>query len=131
MEKKKYIKLQELEVYQLAREISKQAWLIYQKLYWQDKKNMGGQFISSTDSIGANIAESYGRFHYLDKVKFLYYSRASMFESINHWLELLMEREKISQAEFDEIKAKAETLSIKLNNYITSIYNSRNNKTNE
>ncbi|GIV44793.1 MAG: hypothetical protein KatS3mg035_1916 [Bacteroidia bacterium] len=32
---------------------------------------MGDQFVRATDSIGANIAEGYGRFHYLEKLKFL------------------------------------------------------------
>lgn len=131
MKKKEYIPLHDLEVYQLARTLSKMAWVIYERMSWQDKKIIGDQFISSIDSIGANIAESYGRFHYLDRVRFLYNSRGSMLEAINHWLELLLERNKISQSEFDEIKSIADKLSVKLNNYINSIYNSRENKDNE
>ena len=64
--KKKYIVLKDLEVYRLARELSSMGWDIYDKLDWQDRKTMGDQFIRSTDSVGANIAEGYGRFHYLD-----------------------------------------------------------------
>jgi len=43
--KKKYIPLKDLEVYKLARELSKIAWEIYQDLSWQDKKTMGDQFL--------------------------------------------------------------------------------------
>lgn len=64
--------LENLEVYKLARKLSLISWEIYQSLDWQNKKIIGNQFISSIDSIGANIAEGYGRFHYLDKIKFLY-----------------------------------------------------------
>ncbi|MCK6616323.1 MAG: four helix bundle protein [Cyclobacteriaceae bacterium] len=131
MKKKEYIPLQNLEVYQLARELSKKAWLIYDKMSWQDRKIIGDQFISSTDSIGANIAEGYGRYHYLDRVRFLYHARGSMLEAINHWLELLLERNKLSQSDFDEMKLLAEKLSIKLNNFIRSIYESKNNKEDE
>lgn len=67
--KKKYIVLQDLEVYKMARELSAIGWEIYDKLDWQDRKTMGDQFIRSTDSVGANIAEGYGRFHYLDKIR--------------------------------------------------------------
>ncbi len=130
-QKKEYIPLKDLEVYQLARELSKKAWVIFERMSWQEKKIIGDQFISSIDSIGANIAESYGRFHYLDRVRFLYNSRGSMLESINHWLDLLLERNKVSQTEYDEIKVVADKLSIKLNNYITSIYNSKNDKHDE
>jgi len=54
--KKKYILLKDLEVYQLARELSKIGWDAYHPLDWQTKKIMGDQFIESTDSVGANIA---------------------------------------------------------------------------
>ncbi len=32
---------------------------------------MGDQFIKSIDSVGANIADGYGRFHYLDRINFI------------------------------------------------------------
>ena len=43
---------------------------IYSQMNFEDKKIIGDQFIRSTDSVGANIAEGYSRFHYLDKVRF-------------------------------------------------------------
>ncbi|MGB9743187.1 MAG: four helix bundle protein [Minisyncoccales bacterium] len=67
--KNKYILLKDLEVYQLARELSKIGWEIYNSLDWQTKKISGDQFIEATDSVGANIAEGYGRFHFLEKRK--------------------------------------------------------------
>jgi four helix bundle protein len=124
-EKKGYIKLEDLEVYQLSRSLSKKAWDIYSKLNWQMKKIMGDQFIESSDSIGANIAEAYGRYHYLDRIRFLYNSRGSKLEAINHWLSLMHERKLISDEEFNEVKGIAEKLAVKLNNYIQSIYNSK------
>ena len=86
--------LNDLEVYKLARELSRIGWKIYQNLNWQTKKIMGDQFIEAVDSVGANIAEGYGRFHYLDRIKFYYNSRASLIECNEHWIELLKERKK-------------------------------------
>jgi four helix bundle protein len=43
---------------------------------------IGSQFITAINSIGANIAEGYGRFHYLDKNKFMYNARGSLMENI-------------------------------------------------
>lgn len=123
MENRKYIVLKDLEVYHLARKLSKIGWGIYDSLIWQDKKIMGDQFIESTDSVGANIAEGYHRFHYLDKVKFYYYSRGSLAECATHWLELLFERGKINQSVFDEFALEAKQLEIKLNNFISATYN--------
>jgi len=80
---------------------------------------MGDQFIRSTDSIGANIAEGYSRFHYLDKVRFYYNARASQSEATDHWLDLLFERKKISQDIFEEFSSVSKDLQIRLNNFIT------------
>ena len=118
MEKKAYIPLKDLHVYQLARKLSVIAWDIYSKMSFGDKKLIGDQFVSSTDSIGANIAEGYSRFHFLDKVRFYYNARASQSEATDHWLELLLERNKISQETFDEYKSISKELQIKLNNFI-------------
>ena len=123
---KKFIPLKDLEVYQLAREASKIAWEIYQELSWQDKKTMGDQFLQATDSVGANIAEGYGRFHYLDRIKFYYNSRGSLNECNDHWLELLNERGKVNSEKYKKFKSTAKQLSVKLSNFITSAYQTKN-----
>ncbi len=45
------MKLEDLEIYTLSREISKDAWEIYHPLPWEVKKIMGNQFISAIDSV--------------------------------------------------------------------------------
>jgi len=124
--KRKYIKLQDLKVYKLARELSKIGWKIYNSLNWQDKKIMGDQFTEATDSGGANIAEGYARFHFLDKIKFFYNARASLVEANDHWLELLEERNKLKVEDYNEYRKIANKLSVKLNNFIASNYRSKN-----
>jgi four helix bundle protein len=125
-DKKKYILLKDLEVYQLSKEFSKIGWDIYQKLTWQEKKIIGDQFITSTDSVGANIAEGYGRYHYLDKIKFLYNARGSLWEAM-HWSQLLQERELIDKAKNKKYDICAKELSIKLQRFITSLYTAKKN----
>lgn len=128
MKSQNFIELKDLEVYQLSRKLSSIAWKIFCRMNFEDKKHIGDQFLRSVDSIGANIAEGYGRFHYLDKVRFYYNSRGSHLEAFTHWLELLIEREKISRNEFDSINESAHILQIKLNNFIKSTArNVRNN----
>jgi len=128
MKSQNFIELKDLEVYQLSRKLSSIAWKIFCRMNFEDRKHIGDQFLRSVDSIGANIAEGYGRFHYLDKVRFYYNSRGSHFEEFTHWLELLIEREKISGKEFDSINETAHILQIKLNNFIKSTAkNARNN----
>ena len=62
---------------------------------WKLQKIIGDQWITSIDSVGSNIAEGYGRFHYLDKIKFYYNARGSLLES-KHWLDRLYERRIIT-----------------------------------
>jgi four helix bundle protein len=123
METQRYIELKNLEVYQLSRKLSSIAWEIFCRMDYMDKKHIGDQFLRSVDSIGANIAEGYGRFYYLDKVRFYYNSRASHYEAFTHWLELMLEREQISNIEFENISETALKLQIKLNNFITATTN--------
>ena len=52
----KYIELKDLDVYKLARELSRIAWEIYSKFDWQTKKIIGDQFITAIYSVGANIS---------------------------------------------------------------------------
>jgi len=75
----------------------------YNELNWQDKKIMGDQFISSIDSIGANIAEGFGRYHYLDKNKFNYNARGSLLEAI-YWIDILKERGRADSKLADVLK---------------------------
>lgn len=124
MEGKNYLELQDLEVYKLSREYSKLAWRIYQPLDWQKKKIIGDQLITSVDSVGASIAEGYGRFHYLDKNKFYYNARGSLLES-GHWFGLFFERGIIFKEEFQEIKNLREKILFKLNILIKSQYNNK------
>jgi len=119
-----YIKLSDLEVYKIAREISKAAWEIYDSLSWQEKKIIGAQHVESADSIGANIAEGYGRFHYLDKIKFYYNARGSLFEC-QHWTELMEERNIGNSKLLNKLKELLNKQEVKLNNFINSTYKSK------
>lgn len=122
--------LDRLEVFQLSKKLSKIAWKIFENLDWKIKKIIGDQFIESTDSTGANIAEGYGRFHYLDRIKFLYNARGSLLES-KYWFDLLIDRKIITQSELksEYIRIYNELIP-KLNGLINSIYKSRDNHPN-
>jgi four helix bundle protein len=114
-----YIKLGDLEIYRLSLELSDLAWEMYEKMDWQIKKVMGDQFVRAIDSIGANIAEGYGRYHHRDKIKFYYNSRGSLLES-KHWTFLLQKRNIIDKEKYEIIMSKLNKQHKKLNLYIKS-----------
>ena len=123
--KKKYISFENLEVYQLAQEISKVSWEIYQKFNWEIKKIIGEQFITAIDSIGANIAEGYGRYHFLDKIKFFYNARASLFEA-QHWLKLISCRGLSDKEKLKFLEKNLEELNLKINMLIKANFKVKN-----
>jgi four helix bundle protein len=126
--KKEYIPVQEMDIYKLARELSRIGWEIYSELHWQDKKVMGDQFIESTDSFGANFTEGYARYHFMDRIKFYYNARASLSEASDYWLEIMHERKKAKTDIYNSYKKVAAQCSIKLQNKINSTYAAKNNQ---
>lgn len=124
--KKKFIPVHELEVYRLARKLSSMAWNIYERLSFQQRKVWGDQMLESIDSVGANIAEGYARFHYLEKIRFYYISRASLSEGVDHWIDLGFERCIVSDQEFESINRLKTDIQVKLNNMIKATYSAKN-----
>lgn len=120
-----YLTLESLEVFQLSKQLSSVCWNIYKTLDWKLIKDLKEQFIDSSDSVGANIAEGYGRFHYLDRIKFMYNARGSLLES-KYWFDLLIDRKLLKDDSLlkDYLKIFNE-LKPKLNNFINSIYKNR------
>src|SRR5690349_14889612 len=87
--------LEELRVLQLAESVADAVWK--QILLWDTfaRDVVGSQLARAADSIGANIAEAFGRFNYGEKVQFLYYARGSLFET-KYWLNRAKTRDLIS-----------------------------------
>jgi four helix bundle protein len=50
----------------------------------EERYRLGDQFLRAAHSTTANIAEGYGRFHYLDNAKFCSNARGSCWEVLDH-----------------------------------------------
>ena len=125
----KYVLLEELEVYKDALELGNEVWKVYSAMNWHDQKIIGDQLITATDSVAANVAEGYGRYHFLDRIKFYYNSRGSLLES-KHWLKLLFERKYINEELYNSLSSIVEKIHVKLNIYIKACYQQKNNQNN-
>jgi four helix bundle protein len=112
-------RLGSLKVYKNALVLSEKAWQIYSKMPSHLRYDMGSQFLRSIDSIGANVAEGYGRYHYKDKIKFYYNARGSLWES-KHWLYLLNKRKIIEKSLYDECMELINLTGFQLNQFIKS-----------
>jgi len=114
------LKLEDLDLYQLAVDIGEEVWSFVLKWDPFAKGTVGKQFVEAADSIAANIAEGYGRFFYKDRKTFYYYSRGSLLETKN-WAIKSLKRALISQTDYDMLIEKLQVLHHKLNIYIKKL----------
>lgn len=109
-----------MRIYQLAMQLAEKVWEIVMKWDSFEKYSIGKQYTEAADSIGSNISEGFGRFHFKDSKNFLYYSRGSLFET-RTWTIKAHNRKLITDEEYKEITRDIHDLGIKLNNYINTI----------
>lgn len=69
------MKLEDLNVYQISLNLGEQVWKIVYGWDKFEKFSVGKQLVTSVDSIAANIAEGFGRYHYKEAKNFYYYAR--------------------------------------------------------
>jgi len=112
--------IDDLRVYQLAMQLAEKVWEIVLKWDSFAKYSIGKQYTEAADSIGSNISEGFGRFHFKDSKNFLYYSRGSLYET-RTWTIKAHNRKLITEEQYNELKADIHDLGIKLNNYINTI----------
>lgn len=117
----------QLEIYKIASELSDHAWIIYNQLPNSLKYHMGDQLLRSIDSVGANIAEGHGRYHFKDQIRFLYNSRGSITES-SSWISLMFRRKLIRQETLDSMNNLIELEGKKLNQFIKYLRNQLNSQ---
>jgi len=115
-----FYNLEDLEVYNLAESFSDEVWFIVDEWSYFAKDTVGKQLVRAADSINANIAEGYGRYHYKENKNFCYFSRGSIIET-KGWLKKSKTRKLLSEVQFDQLFEKLQTIHLKLNAYIKFI----------
>ena len=115
-----------LEIYQLAERLAADVWNLTTRWSTFARDTVGKQFVRAADSIGANIAEGYGRGSYADNLRFAYIARGSLNETIC-WLQRASQRGLLAPAEIDRLTAVVDELGPRMNGYMN--YLDRQNKT--
>ncbi len=77
---------EDLDCFKLALDVILNAHQFAQTLPAEEKYDMAQQIRRSSKSITANIAEGYGRYHYLDSLKFYSNARGSLNETLSHFI---------------------------------------------
>ncbi len=110
----KTLDLTKFRIIHQADEIGEFVWNEVVKWNHFQKETIGKQIARSADSISANLSESFGRYSYADRKRFIYYARGSLCETIN-WLEKSIARGLIDLQTGQEIKEKLTALSFQIN----------------
>lgn len=118
------LKFEELRVLRAAEAVADDVWR--QVVQWDAfaREVVGGQLARAADSIGANIAEAFGRFHYGERLQFLYYARGSLFET-KYWLNRALERQLMPSAQAQDYASRLTDLARQLNSFAAVIKDQR------
>jgi four helix bundle protein len=115
---------EDLRVLQSAEGCADKIWK--QIVQWDEfaKDVVGKQMARAMDSIGANIAESFGRFNFGEKLQFLYYARGSLFET-KYWLNRAKTRTLMSDQDVQEYTSRLTDIAKQLNSFAESLKTQR------
>ena len=114
-----YVKsFRELEVYRLSREVSKEIYLLSLNFPKEEKYSLTDQIRRSSRSVGAQIAEAWGKRRYeLHFISKLTDADGEQLET-QHWLEVAEECQYIESSIRDELLRKCESIGKMLHNMI-------------
>ncbi len=120
---------EDLECWKACRELRIfVAKTLFKSLPKDERYRLGDQILRAARSTTANIAEGYGRFHYLDNAKFCSNARGSCWETVDHMItandEEMLSNDLLAQGR--EIASKAVAL---LNGYISYLRKAAATKT--
>ena len=111
---------EDLECYQLALQVLREAYRVVKKLPPEERYNLAHQMRKAAISVVLNIAEGYGRYHYLDSLRFYYIARGSLDETINHTI-TAHDLGYIDAARFRELYELGRETERALNGYINYV----------
>ena len=116
-DRKKYMKLSDVEAYRIAFHLSNYIWEMVMKWDSFARNHIGGQFANAADSISANIAEGWGRYGKRDKVKHYRISIGEAIECLD-WNQKSKVRMLLKNEEYDHILSELQKLPKSINSLI-------------
>jgi len=117
----------ELETWKQARKIRILISNITKKFPSDEKFKLVDQLIRCSRSIGNNIAEGHGRFHYQDNIRFCIIARGSLSETLDHMI-IALDENIISEETLQSFQLEYDQCLKLLNGYILYIKKKKNNE---
>lgn len=112
--------LDDLRVYAMAEELADLVWDLVK--YWEPfaKTTTGHQLVRAADSVGANIAEGYGRASPADHQRFIRTARGSLYE-VRYFLRRADKRTLLVREQKKPLQLLLKELLPALNAYLRSL----------
>ena len=104
MDESKIKWFEDLDVWQICRELRVKLTTIARDLPAEEKFRLTDQIIRAARSVTNNIAEGYGRYHFQENIQFCRQSRGSLYELIDH-LTICVEENYLSSDHFDKLNS--------------------------
>jgi four helix bundle protein len=82
-----------------------------------EKEPIEKQLVRAADSFSANLSEAHGRYSYPDRIRFAYFARRPLCETMN-WIGKSIHRGLINTEQGDEILSDIQNLSLRINSCI-------------
>lgn len=118
-----YKSFEDLEIWQLARELSAEIYEIIENSELKNNFRLANQIDGSSGSIMDNIAEGFERNGNKEFIQFLYISKASCGETRSQ-LYRILDRNFVAKEKFEVLKIKTTDLSKKIGGFIFYLENS-------
>jgi len=100
---------------------------IVSKIPSHEKYDLISQIRRSSRSVGNNIAEGYGRFHFQENIQFCRIARGSLIETLDHGI-IALDEEYISNEELNQLRVIHDKTLLILNGYIKYLKNQKDKK---
>lgn len=118
---KSYLSIDKIEAYKKALTFSNLLWDEVIKFDYFEKNSVSLQLVRAADSVSANIAEGFGRYHKKDKIKFYQYGKGSALECYD-WLLKCKHRKLLNESQLLDHKETVQNLP-KLINFLIKYTN--------
>jgi four helix bundle protein len=115
---------EDLECYQLALEVMVKIHAFSKTLPSEEKFDLYSQIRRASKNVTGNIAEAYGRYHYLDSLHYYSIARGELNETLSRLIEARA-LEYISQSDFESLYKLIRQTEQTLNGYMSYIRRQR------
>ncbi len=119
---------EDLKAWQLARKLIIECHEVVKTLPAHERFDLSSQMRRSSKSVMANIAEGYGRYHYLDSLRFYYIARGSLDETISHII-TVCDLHYIGDPRYQELYDLAREAERTLNGYVAYVWKQKQGST--